>query len=425
MAGASLLGWVVALGIAQAADDGVARPEGTDCSENAVPIAGSAGFANARHAFRTTSQTYAATNYAERNLFKHTASDETTGDASYEFFQMINAASVPTREDRAGTTPLCPRAYAVSVRPVDIQAVAMGAAIHKGPWGGFYAASVAYGNTAMPNNLVRGQILFGQPLYAATTLALAPLARNGLRTQEGASSFALDWVAGATYTHELFGIRAGYAGSRGLYANIVDNKLGFFASGLLGGADRGDGILSYVRTGLDRMALGKLLDGAGLTSLYYRDIPFGPQPSEAATQGDVDQGGRLRTVHFAQQNIGRRIDIEAAYATRPTNILQHGIVGIHTPRFVTGRLGGGPPEGFIWNVRGGIVNVPDPAVYGLEESQYLSLRADLGASFGENDDVLQGGRFGGSLLFNDPELLALYPYAVNAVTVRLHVDWTF
>jgi hypothetical protein len=405
------------------ADDSIVRTQGTDCGENAVPIAGSSGFENARHAFRTTGQTYSATAYAERNLFKHSADDDATGDISYDFFQMVKAATVPSHEPRAGGEELCPASYGVSLRPVDVQAVAMGASFHKGAWGGFYAASVAYGNTAMPNNFVRGQILFAQPIYAATTLAVAPLARNGLRTQEGASSFALDWVAGATYTHPFFGVRAGYAGSRGFYANVVDNKLGMFVSGLLGGQDRAGGLLSYVRMGFDRLVANKLVKGMGLTTLFYRDLPYGLQPSPAAPAAAVDEGGRLRTVHFAQQNLARYVDVEAAYGLRPTSFLQHAILGVHAPDYVTGRKGKGPEAGFVWNLRGGLVNVPAQAMFGLEGGRYLSAKAELGAKL--DVGTREGARIVGALLINDPELLALYPYAVDATTFRLHFDGAF
>jgi hypothetical protein len=58
------------IGLAQAKDDGILRPEGTDCELNGGnPIAGTAGFENARDALQTNQNTYSATSFAERNLF--------------------------------------------------------------------------------------------------------------------------------------------------------------------------------------------------------------------------------------------------------------------------------------------------------------------------------------------------------------------
>jgi hypothetical protein len=53
---------------AQSLADTVLRTEGTECGENATPIAGTSGFANARDALSTTAQTYSAAAYAERHV---------------------------------------------------------------------------------------------------------------------------------------------------------------------------------------------------------------------------------------------------------------------------------------------------------------------------------------------------------------------
>lgn len=415
---------------AAAEDDSILRTEGTDCDQNAIPIAGSSGFENARHALRTTAQTYSAAAYAERHLFPSGEAEEKGGAFSYEFFSMIGAAHIPTYEENAKGSTNCPSNYAVSLRPVDLQAVAMGFAFHKGAFGGFYAASAAYGNPAMPNNAVRGMLLGAQPIYAAMVLGFAPLARNGLATQQGASAFNMDWVAGATYTSEVIGVRAGYAGSRGFYANLAENKLGLFASGMLGGEDRGEGLLGYVRAGLDRARLGQLIKGAGLSSLYLRDLPFGVPPAGAAAEdaGAFGGSGRLRTWHLEQANIARKVDVAAALATAPVSTLYTATLGFHSDNYVPRRDAHGAEDGVQWNLRGGMVTVPGQAALGLEGGRYASARVDVGGQFTDGGGKNGGGaqfRGGGALLLNDPELLALYPYAVNSVTLRFYFDGDF
>jgi hypothetical protein len=259
---------------------------------------------------------------------------------STEFFQMIRAAEVPSYETKAGQPDTnCPANYRVSLRPVDLQAMALGVGFQKGAWGGFYAASVVYGNPAMPNNAVRGMLLFAQPMYASVTLAAAPLARNGFSTQQGASAFALDWVMGATYTNPVLGLRAGYAGSRGFYANLAENNLGLFASGLLGGARESGGLLGFFRAGLDRANLNKVLKGAGLSSLYLRDLPFGVTPS-AETEPDaglLPDRGRLQTAHFLQQNMGKHVDVGLTWATRPVSALYDASLAVHSASYIPKR----------------------------------------------------------------------------------------
>lgn len=430
--------WLLGLlgaGWAQSYMDRITQTEGTGCDQNAVPIAGSSGFENARHALRTTAQTYSAASYAERHLFPASRSEEQTGNFSYEFFSMLGAAKIATYEEEAGVGENCPSNYAVSLRPVDLQAVAMGFSFQKGSFGGFYAASTAYGNPAMPNNAVRGMLLGAQPIYAAMVLGAAPLARNGLATQQGASAFNMDWVAGATWTTSSGAIRAGYAGSRGFYSNVAESRLGLFASGMLGGADRGDGLLSYVKAGMDRANIGQVIKGGGLSSLYLRDLPFGVPPAgeeQEAESGAFGTSGRLKTYHIEQDNIARKVDLRAAWAREPINTLYSATVGIHSDDYVASRdshgsssattEGGEAGEAAIWSLRGGMVTIPAQAALGLEGGRYASARLDAGFQFDEGGSTFRGG---GSLLFNDPELLALYPYAVNSVTLRLQFDGDF
>ena len=412
---------------AQSLADSVLRTEGTECDENAIPIAGTSGFANARDALSTTAQTYSAAAYAERHVLP-TERLEQGGAASVEFFQMVKAAQIPTYESRAVSdgSRNCPANYRVGMRPVDLQAMALGGSFQSNGFGGFYAASVAYGNPAMPNNWVRGMMLMAQPIYAMSTLFVAPLARNGFSTQQGASAFALDWVAGATYTTSLVGLRAGYAGSRGLYANIAEAKLGLFASGLLGGGgpDRRGGLLGFFRGGLDRADLDRLLEGAGLTSLYVRDLPFGMQPATDAVAGDglLGDAGRLRTTHFKQQNIAHHVDIEATMASRPVRSLYDATLAVHSADFVDGRDGSRTDARARFMVKGGLVTLPAQATLGLEGGRYVTGRVEAGFG-GQSDDV--DGTVGMALLINDPELLSLYPYAVNAVTYRIQDQGKF
>ncbi len=397
---------------------------GTECDENAIPIAGTSGFENARSALRTNAQTYSAAAYAENNILPN-APNESKGKAAFEFFSMFKAAEIATYESKATTDKgtNCPAEYGVSLRPVDLQAMAMGVSFQKGAWGGFYAASVAYGNPSLPNQYVRGMLAFAQPIYATYTLIAAPLARNGYSTQQGASAFALDWVAGATYNSSLMGFRVGYAGSRGLYAGVTESKLGVFASGVLGRGENDATQLGFFRLGLDRAELDKVKKGLGLTSLFVRDIPFGLDPADQGSADLVPDQARLRTTHFAQQNIGGVFDVAATWATRPTSQLYDAHVAYHSQDYVqTRRLKKKVQQGTIWSIQGGLVSLPGQATLGLEGGTYFSGRLDVGAAGGSQEGRFRGG---GSLLLNDAEVLALYPYAVNAVTFRIGFDGDF
>lgn len=450
-----LAGLVGAASAQQTRGEAIVQTEGTGCDENAVPIAGTTGFSNARHALRTTAQTQSATNYAEKHLLPRVPVEEEGGAFAMEFFQMIKAAEIATFESAAIPNAFgigaeddyqCPANYRVSVRPVDLQAMAMGGAYENENFSIFYAASVAYDNPAMPNNYVRGMMLFAQPMYAMSTLAIAPLMRNGFTTQQGASAFALDWVAGATCSVPAASFRAGYAGSRGLYGGLAENKLGLFASGLLGGQDRGEGALGYLKTGVDRFDWSPVSCKIGLTSADLRGLPYGVEVAESVQDdgGLVSQVGRLRTGHFEQDNIGGVLDIGGTVAMKPVSSLYDATIAIHSPGYTPkwdvgeggkkkrkkgkkkggGGGGGGPEHGFVWYAGGGIVDLPAQATLGIEGGRAFTGRIEGALVFGEQGGGPHG-RGSMALLLNDPEVLALYPYAINSVTFRHSIEGQF
>lgn len=349
---------------------------------------------------------------------------------------MIKATEVPAFESGAGSSSLeggttnCPANYRVAMRPVDLQAVALGGLYQNGGFSAYYAASVAYGNTAMPNNYARGMILFAQPIYAMGALAVAPITGSGFTTQQGASAFAMDWVGGVSYTTNAASFRAGYAGSNGLYANFAENNLGLFASGLLGGRDTNGGALGFLKTGLDRLNWNRLLKNkaVGLTSLYIRDLPYGIEPAEGAADqaegGLLSAFGRLRTGHFEQFNIGRSVDLGATYTLAPVTRFYDASVALHSKDWTPPRKRELEDEagGFIWYARGGLVDLPGQATLGIEGGQVFTARVEAG--FGGYDSDL-AGEASIAFLLNDPEVLALYPYAINSFTMRYQLVGEF
>ncbi len=418
---------------AHAAKDNFLQIEGTECAENAIPIAGTSGFSNARHALRTTTQTYSAANYAEKHLFPHRPKDGKGGAGSFEFFQMIKAVEVPAFEPSAGSADFdgaatnCPAEYRVSMRPLDLQALALGGLYQNNQFSAFYAASVAYGNTAMPNNIVRGMILFAQPMYATVALMAAPLTGSGWSTQQGASAFAMDWVAGVSWTGSAASVRGGYAGSRGFYTNVAENNVGLFASGLLGGRDTNGALLGFLKAGVDRFNWRKVSEGMGLTSVYLRDLPYGAEPAEGAVpeqSGLLSSVGRLRTGHFEQANLGKHVDLGASYTLAPVTRFYDASLAVHSANWVLPRKAGEQKQG-EWGgfyARGGFVDLPGQATLGIEGGRVFTLRVEGGIGFGGDD---AWGRGSIALLLNDPEVLALYPYAINATTFRYAINGEF
>jgi hypothetical protein len=415
------------IGLAQAKDDGFLRPEGTDCELNGGnPIAGTAGFENARDALQTNQNTWSATAFAERTLFpaaRRKGAEEEGGVAAAQWTFTFKAAQVVTRDTSAQGNTNCPSDYAVQLRPLDMQAGNIGVAGNWGKWGLFYSSSVTFGQLAYPNPFLRGMLWVGAvPMYTSGIAMLGPISR-GWSTQEGASAFAMDWIAGGRYEGEHVYARAGWAGSRGLYVDVGEDTLGLGLSGVVRSSSAG--WLGQLWAGGKRMPTKKLLAPLGFSSVFLRDLSFGPPVTAAVAEEAADGGldgvlggvGRLRTVHVEQEDIAELVDLRVAMATRPISQLHLAAAGLHSKGFRETR-DGQAGQGFLGQV--GVVNLPAQPILGVDGGSYFSARVE-GRARAKNGKL--GG--GGSVLFNDPELLALYPFATNVSSWSMHVEGSF
>jgi len=416
------------LSTAHAVEDTWIRPAGTDCDENGgQPIVGTAGFANARDALNTNIQTYSATAFADRALFRTHRHGDNAGSAAMEMNITWGATTVPTYNtraiDHAVNTDNCTPDYLVAMRPIDLSATNIGFAYQWERFGLFYSASVAYGGVAYPHNYLRGMMYgLGLPMYSVYALAAAPLLRTGYQTQTGASAFALDWIGGATYHDEHLGVRVGYAGSAGLYGSVNEQNSGLYLSSVV----RGQGaLLSQLETGLDRLPGHKVAKGLGLTSVFLRDLPYGATaPTEDATRSLLPESGSLRTVHLEQDNLFRILDVHASQTLKPISQLHLAQLGLHTPGYHKGRNAAETgSEEFAGLVRAGLVRIPAQAAFGIEEGQLITFRAEGKLQFASGSNGSAHVQYG--VLYNDAEQLAMYPYAQNVLTYRLQMRGEF
>lgn len=415
-------------GTAHAQDDTFLRPLGTDCDENGgEPLVGSIGFTNARHALNTNIQTYSATAFADRTLFRSHRFRNGDQGGTFAFEQNITfgATSVPTYNaraiDYAVNNDNCTPEYRVAMRPIDLSASNLGVAYQWNNFGIFYSASVAYGGVAYPHNYLRGMMYgLGLPIYATYALMAAPLFRTGYQTQTGASAFALDWIGGASFHNEHNGARLGYAGSAGLYGSVNEQNSGLYLSSVVRG--QGASILSQLETGLDRLQLAQPI---GLTSAYLRDIPYGAEVVTADSARDLlPAEGSLRTIHVEQDNLFEYVDIHFAQTLKPVSQLHLASLGVHTPGYHASRDGGSQTEGeFRGLVRAGMARIPAQAAFGVEEGTLITVRAEGDITVFGDDEAGFHINFG--ILYNDAEQIAMYPYAQNVLTYRYQMKGEF
>jgi hypothetical protein len=402
-----MIGWLLGFSLSAGASGGVKT-----CEFN-YPIAGSAGFANAQEARRTNAATYGAARMADAFLAERPG----TGGGAFTAHATFNAARVPT---------LCGDGYGpvegenrVYLEPMDLYAE--NAILQVGtPWvGAYYSVSVSYSLVGLRYAGVPSLLFNFYPMFAAPVIGV-------WQRGDGVSSYSLDYVAGAYADFKVVGFRGGYAGTRGAYLSVEERFAGLFGSTVLQPGGRLG--FNYLRLGAQRVSLASLgldevAERVGMTTLSYRDLPWA---EDRSASGAVQDTERLRTTHLEQQSIGRWVDVSLALASAPRTSLYEAAVAVHTPGYHPWRTAD-PTDaerinlrdeaGFL--VRAGIIELPPRYDLGVEPAALVQLRAELLMAKSQ-----PGGhsRASFALLFNDPEQLALYPFARNTLTLMVQVE---
>ena len=371
--------------------------------DDMAPIWGSAGYSNALEAFRTNATTWSSTRFAEEKLLSHTEAldGEDGGVFAWQFDLSYNVARLPVYSKDAGAE--CPWEYRISERVIDMQAHNLGVAFRVGRVGAFYASSVTFGAPAQ-DPFSRGMLWsMGAPIYAFVPLMTAPLT-GSFQNQIGASAYAQEYILGLSADLDVADLNVGYTRSRGLYASAFEKRLGLYGTLVL--RDRLSTI-GQAEAGLRRLTIA---DGAGATSLFGRALPL---TESVDTDAADDQPGviqQLLTGNVVQEGIGGYVDLDVAYAVSPEPLLHKALIAVHSVNFL---------ENGGLRLQGGMVTLPRMAWYGVDGGRFPSVRADGDFRLLDGDaDVLVNA----SLLYNDAEQLALYPFAENAISARFSME---
>jgi len=303
--------------------------DANDCQNNA-PIAGTAGWRNAQAAISTNAQTFGAAQFAERNIFPQLAAgdSESAGAGALEESFIFGAARVPSME--LGYPFMgCPTDLRISTRALDLGAASFGLGGRYKRVGFFYAASMAYSGTAFHNPFTRSMLTMGYLMYGIVGAAFAPLVQ--VDESQGLATYVTDYIVGLNVDAEVADVNVGYVGSRGFYSEIEEKRAGLFLATLF---QDNFSALPYLRGGLSGLDT-----AAGLSSLYVRKLPF---TSLAGTDVDGTRGEstgaseEFLTSHVKQRDLFGFLDLEAAYAFRPTPLLHEAQVGFHNPDYHSG-----------------------------------------------------------------------------------------
>lgn len=406
---------MIAVWLAAAASAQVFDGAKNQCTvDDAFPIAGTSGFANALTALRTNAATYSASNFEEKHALRAIALGERgTNIGIVQLEANINwgVTRVPVFQEDS-LYGECPAQYVLGTRPVDMYAYNLGLAFRYGRVGAFYASSVTLGYPAELAYL-RAQQALGSLFTVPFMSVFVPLT-GSFQTQVGSSAYAQDFVAGVIVDAEVGDLRAGYTQSRGWYFSGQDRYVGAFGSIVLR-----DGIqlVGQARAGLERTPLPEPVEKVvGRPSVFGRSLPL-TEPADQADTPEVDeQQLSLLTGHIAEEGLFRVLDVRFAYAIKPVAQVNDVSLSLHDPEWYVAGDGGIASNGTHWYGEAGIVNVPPQYYYGLPGGTLIQARAVVQGTFGEKN-----GSGSVTFMFNDPEQVALYPFARNNLAIRLQV----
>jgi hypothetical protein len=399
-----VIGLFLSLALAQDAEAMFA-----EACDIAYPISGTAGFANGRRAARINANTYAAGAFARRRIRRDVI-------AAMDGHSVYGVAKVPSYCDR----PDARRADQIYAEPLDLHATNLGFNVpvlegdetHARV---FYASSVTTSThwhrvgTAMA------------PLFNLYPASFAPLVGSS-STGQGLGTYTVDWIGGVSLRSPVVSVQAGYTGQRGVYADVTQEKVALFVNGVIDqlgdGFDAGD--LAYWMGGLQELDLATVSGApseAGMTSLYARSIPLAPRdPERPGLQLAPSQ--ILRTGHLEQHDLWHQLDVHMAwqFGGEAGPALRELSAAWHNEGWVP-RKGRPLEEGTQAYLRAGIVHIPAQPLRGVKGGLYPLIKGVMRVANNEDVDLKVVAQL------NDPALLDLYPFGVNAFGLAGEISW--
>ena len=376
-----------------------------------------------RLARETNAVVYGAAQTVEREiapfLRRQGERDPFAMTVAYGYSQIRNAAQAPARVTG------CDNDGYVFV-PYDLYAYSLALGFRYEDFAAFYSASGA-GGAFVATGMDRGFQGVMQWNMGIFNGVLAPLlgdrsvAVKGMGDDDPVAEefnrIELDYVVGAQYENEYVSARAGYVASSGIYGHAEVRPLRLFGTSVL--TNEFDD-LAYVAAGFSSLGgiSEDLQEAIGRTSLFARKIQYtSPRLTQPATferigpdVGSID----FWTAHLDQKDVADYFDAQLALAVQPQTLFHIGRVGAHTEHHHFEEWLAENPEkvvtdGFLPSagLSLGVVNLPPMPYYAREGGAAFSATADVRMSRAEGSVQLM-------YRYNDPDLLAVFPYAVGA-----------
>lgn len=378
----------------------------TLCPSSDGPIAGTVGQRVVYGAFDRVAQIYGAATMAEQRLLPALRRPDSTVVVQFDTTGVLGVADVP----KCGSKMVS----------ADLATGGLGFGLRSGAFSFFYAGNATFLNMAnvAGGNRVLGS--FGFPIAGSLASPIAPIYPRYVGAE---LSMSLDFITGVDVKTDHLAGGAGYIASKGFYLTLTELDIRAFAAAAVT-----DGIanIPYLKAGIsdfDWLIGTEAARVAGSTSLFGRKLQYGALPAGNVAAADVaSQFGTPRdfvTMHLEQTSIAKQFDVKVAGSYKPKADLYDASLAWHSVGFVPDELArsrlssgaplGGEPCGTGYRVTGGVVKQPDFFFYGVKGG-YLP-RAQL--------DVGSGCIAFASISYNDTQILSVFPFARNSVSVSI------
>ena len=383
-----------------------------------VPFDGTTRYDAAIQAAMTNARVYGAVGSLERNVMPNLTL-ENSFVAVLENNQLWSAARIPGR--CTGSALGACKNGRLALYDVDTFASSLALGARFDYFGIFYAASVT-GTAVFDDSLTR---YFGYngivPAYGMYYSLAAPFSDTS--TDPGLGKVQRDWIGGVSLDSQFGHMRVGYLGSSGLFTNITEEHVRAFLTAVVQDQFKE---LPLFKGGIDRLPW-RFLDQevqpyVGMTSAYARKVQFvspalqgaEPEPREALEERATAD---FWTSHFEHRGLGSVLDFAAAWGMEPNAFLHELRGAIHTPGFHLPGVGPDPLGGDYGDLNAGggllsvgMVRLPRMPEMGVDGGKKLTVSFEAQGRF-------EGGFLKLSIRKNDPETLAMFPFAQDAWNV--------
>ncbi len=373
--------------------------------DNVYSVPGTPRYQIAMDARESSAQLFGAAGFAEDVLFPGMVAAKAKSDGGkyglggLRAIEMFGGLHVPSLEQPWG----CP--YGSSIRDFDMYASAFGAGGGVGPVS-FFVSTGATAMISWNQTYLRNVGIFSMPMVMGMAAVAAPVwiaVDDPVMWQNNPQGIFVDVIAGGQFDGGPAGVvSVGWSGTEGPYANYTHPKAHAEASVAV---NRDFTKIPYGLLGIRGLPLpGNGM--AGRTSLFGRQ--FGYQ-----TGLNLGEGLQVtsRTVHVEQLDLFKGIfDLRLAALVGAQTQLNEARIGIGKTVIEDG-VELGSTKLLI-----GVFNEPDHWYWGIEGGMRPSVVFRYRM-------VLDGLKMSGVIGWNEPELLRIYPYAIDNFSVQIQAHF--